>query len=115
MGGRRHDRRDRARGRPGGLGRPEDRSRRQGLEKGPREGAKRRGACPPPAPPPLSEADARKYLKKRLREFDWRPGAVDAILSALESLDGFWSYGTNRVIVDLDAIYQDMVAEHGEP
>ena len=65
--------------------------------------------------PPLSEADARKYLKKRLRELDWRPGAVDDILSALESLDGFWSYGTNRVIVDLDTIYRDMVAEHGEP
>lgn len=65
--------------------------------------------------PPLTEADARKYLKKRLRELDWRPAAVDAILGALESLDGFWSYGTNRVIVDLDAIYQDMVAEHGEP
>lgn len=65
--------------------------------------------------PPFSEADARKYIKKRLRELDWRPAAVDAILAAVESVDGFWSYGTNRVILDLNEIYREMFADHGEP
>lgn len=62
----------------------------------------------------FTEAQARKYIKQRLLEEDWNPETVDTILEAIENMDGFWSWGTHRAIKDLEQIYGEMKADHGE-
>lgn len=63
----------------------------------------------------LTEKQAERYITKRLKEEGWHSNAIDHTLDALRQLDGFWSYGTVRMIKDLEQIYGELVADHGEP
>ena len=65
--------------------------------------------------PELTDLGARVQLRKRLRAMDWTPGRIDQMLGAVGRLDGFWSYGTVRAVMDLAALYEELVAEYGEP
>jgi hypothetical protein len=65
--------------------------------------------------PEFSEKAAERYIRRSLKEQDWTSEAIDSVIDALRSLDGFWSYGTVRAIKDLEQIYAEMVADHGEP
>ena len=65
--------------------------------------------------PEFTEQAARLHLRRELRALDWRPQAIEAILSAIEGMDGVWSYGTVKAVQDLAAIYEEMVGREGGP
>lgn len=62
----------------------------------------------------LTEQQARAKIKRALLDQDWTPDTVESVLDAVSQIDGFWTYGTHRVIKDLFEIYQDLEDEHGE-
>lgn len=61
--------------------------------------------------PELTEDAAEKYIRRRLKEMKWSPDDIDGIIDSLTYLDGFWSYGTTRVIKDLEQIYVEMISD----
>lgn len=61
--------------------------------------------------PELTEDDAEKHIRRRLKEKKWSPDDIDKIIDSLTYLDGFWSYGTTRVIKDLEQIYVEMIQD----
>lgn len=63
----------------------------------------------------LTDKQAERYIRRELKAEDWTPDAVDAAIEALKILDGVWSYGTARMIKDLERILSDLVHDHGEP
>ena len=63
----------------------------------------------------LTEKQAERYIRRELKGEDWTPDAVDAAIEALKALDGIWSYGTVRMIKDLERLLSELVESHGEP
>lgn len=62
--------------------------------------------------PELSEEAAQKYIRRRLKELRWSQDDTEKIIDTVTFLDGFWSYGTSRVIKDLEQIFTEMAADY---
>lgn len=62
--------------------------------------------------PELTEIQAERYIRRRLQEKKWSSDDIEQIMNMLNSLDGVWSYGTTRVIQDLEQIYAEMDADN---
>ena len=62
--------------------------------------------------PELTEAQAERHVRRRLKEKGWSRDDVEKIVNMVSFLDGFWSYGTTRTIQDLEQIYAEMDADN---